>query len=360
MYPATLERNFIPNSTAAVSESVMVTGRSSGPQTEQGHITGGGSRLSDTDLTDVPRVAVIAADCAVDTAFAAAENCPIDAPAAIATDDGTSKFPLSLDKATVAPPVNAFLLRVRVHVVLAPDCTVAPSQARLDKTGGATTVSTAFAEPPFAAALRTALLSVADDTIEATKPPAAEPAGTTTDSGTETTGSLEDSVTATPPAGAMALSVTVQLAVAGATTLAGAHDNWVGTTGGGGTTTSAPVPVRLAATPVAEAAAALNETGRSAPCDVKVNEAIATTPSAIGFAFIPLATQATEPEAEWHFTVFPAVVAEPPARTETKEKSPGAKPRFHWTAAGPPPPVKRRANETVLPGADAAGSNVRF
>jgi hypothetical protein len=156
------------------------------------------------------------------TVPAVAVNVVVEEPEATETPAGTGRtVPLLLVRVT-ANALVAALLRVTVQVVVCPDCTVAGEQASVLSTTGAARVNEKVRDPPFAAAVTTAVSSVVTaDAVTVKAAVVAEAATVTFAAESVALTLLLDRATDTPPAGAAADSVTVQLAVPGAFTVAG-------------------------------------------------------------------------------------------------------------------------------------------
>jgi len=171
-----------------------------------------------------PSDAVSVTVCDVLTAPAVAVNVAEVADAATATDAGVvSAVLLSVVSATLLPPVGAGCVRVTVHVVEAPDTTLAGLHESVDTEGlGVTAIVVVVLPRSVAVSVTTwgAWIEpvVTENVVELVV------AGTVTDPGTGTAVALSDaSATMLPPAGAGWVSVTVQVLVAPAITLAGAQ-----------------------------------------------------------------------------------------------------------------------------------------
>jgi hypothetical protein len=144
-----------------------------------------------------------------------------EAPAEIDTLAGTgSAVALLLDRATGNPAVAA-LFSVTVQVVAWPESSVVGEHARVLSTTGAGRVSVKFLDPPLAEAVTRAVSSTVTEAGVAVKAAVVAEAATVTDAGRVTLALPLARATATPPAGAAADSVTVQLEVPGAVTVEG-------------------------------------------------------------------------------------------------------------------------------------------
>ena len=153
------------------------------------------------------------------------------AAAATVTDAGTVALALLLDRATVAPPVGAAALRVTVQLdvpALVKD--VGVQLTPLTRTC-ASTVTAAVRLTPLAVAVTVAFWAVAGVPPVAVKVVLVAPAATVAEAGTLRAALLLDSVTICPPAAATLLSVTVQVDVAPAASVAGLQETDAGATG---------------------------------------------------------------------------------------------------------------------------------
>ena len=172
-------------------------------------------------------------------------------PAGTVREAGKASAELLEFSATAEPPDGAGRFRMTVHVV-------EPPGARLEglhptevvSTAGADTVgvSVTFAvrETPFKVAVTVALWLVATEAAAAAKLIELDPAGTVTRAGTVRLPALLVRITVVPPAGAAALSVTVQFALPGVTMETGLHPSELRLTTG---VTVMLFPVPLTATP---------------------------------------------------------------------------------------------------------------
>jgi hypothetical protein len=138
------------------------------------------------------------------------------------------------------------------------------------------------------------------------------PEATVTDAGTVSEALLLASVTMEPPAGAVCVSVTVQVEICPPFRLLGAH---VIDERAAGTVTIPPAVVNEGSPePVASTPTAFDM-----PIDAvvalvaRVSWTLATTPAVIAFVFKPAARHVNKPGAEAHESVFPAAVAAGPA-----------------------------------------------
>jgi len=96
-----------------------------------------------------PSVAVTVTDCGVATEPAVAANVVKLAPAGTVMVGGIGNAPaLSDARVTMLPPAGAGCVRVIVHVVAAPDVTLAGAQTSADTLGSGVTVTVAVALPP--------------------------------------------------------------------------------------------------------------------------------------------------------------------------------------------------------------------
>ena len=161
----------------------------------------------------------------VETVPAVAVNAAVVPPAATVTEAGTLRKVLSSETETGRPPVGAALFRVTVQVAVAPDSTLAGEQVSVDGTAGATRVSEALAVLPLRLEVTSAVLLVVTVDAEAVKVAVKAPAATLIDAGVVTKVLLSESVTATPPAGAAAFRVIVQVALPAPVIEEGLQDN---------------------------------------------------------------------------------------------------------------------------------------
>ena len=134
-------------------------------------------------------------------------------------------------------------MRVTVQIVVVPDKTATGEQLNADGRIGATRLRVAPVVVPFRLAVSAAVLSVVTVDTEAAKLVLDAPAATVTDTGVETNALLSVRATTTPPTGADAFRVTVQVAVALPVTADGVQISEDNPTGGieAGTVTRPPV-----------------------------------------------------------------------------------------------------------------------
>lgn len=153
---------------------------------------------------------------------AVAVKVAIEEPAGTETPAGTGRaVPLLLARAT-AKALGVTLLRVAVQVVVCPGSTVAGAQASVLKTTGAARANENVRDPPFASAVTTAVSSEVTADAVTVKAAVVAEAGTVTFAADNVALTLLlNRATETPPPGAAADRVTVQLAVPGAFTVAG-------------------------------------------------------------------------------------------------------------------------------------------
>ena len=141
----------------------------------------------------------------------------VDEPAGTETLAGTGSAVALLLERVTGNALEADLLRVTVQVAVCPDSMVPGAQVRVLRTTGAASVNEKVLDPPFAAAVRIAVSSVVtDDAVTVKAAVVAEAATVTFGADNVALALLLDRVTDTPPAGAAADRVTVQLAVPGA------------------------------------------------------------------------------------------------------------------------------------------------
>ena len=149
--------------------------------------------------------------------LAVAVNVAVDEPAGTETLAGIASASLSLLARFTANSLNAASFRVTVQVVVCPGSTVAGVQDSVLSTAGAANVNEKVRDPPLAVALTTAVSSVVTaDAVTVKAALVAEEATVTFAVDSIALALLLDSATDTPPDGAAAESVTVQLAVPGA------------------------------------------------------------------------------------------------------------------------------------------------
>jgi hypothetical protein len=117
------------------------------------------------------------------------------APAATATDPGIVNSVLLSDNITVLPADGATWFRVTVHVVAAPELTVAGLQAKLDTRVGAIRLTVVVCKEPFNVALILALWFVLNAPTVPMKAAELAPTATVTDEGINIRALLSDSGT---------------------------------------------------------------------------------------------------------------------------------------------------------------------
>jgi hypothetical protein len=78
------------------------------------------------------------------------------APAATVREAGTGRAALLLDSVTAEPPVGATTDKLRVHVDVEPDTTLAGEHCRVETVGSGVTVTAVVAVLPFSAAVTVA------------------------------------------------------------------------------------------------------------------------------------------------------------------------------------------------------------
>jgi hypothetical protein len=173
------------------------------------------------------------------------------------TDAGTSAVVLFEPSVTVLPPAGAAWFKVTVHVVVAPETTLAGLQTSQDTaTGGGVTVTVAVVLPLSVAVTVTVWVVAVTVWVVATEPAVVvnvvdvDVAGTVTDAGTGSAAVLlEPSVTVLPPAGAAGFRVTVHVVALPEVRLAGLQTSEETVGGGGATVTVAVVlPLSVAVT----------------------------------------------------------------------------------------------------------------
>jgi hypothetical protein len=226
----------------------------------------------------------------------------------------------------VVPPAGALLDILTVHTVavlgerleashcseLVPAVVVAGASA-----------TEALAEEPFQVAVTPAVCAAAMFPAVAVKVAEAAPAAIVTLAGTVRLVEFDCRVTAAPPAGAPALSVTVQVAEAAGPSVAGLQESEVTVTGGAGgagvTVMLPPLAVTVNPAPVTEAPTApLTPTAAVDALWLNVKVATATTPLPMVFKFGPQATQTYVPALPCAQDMdLPPAVADAPAVTVT-------------------------------------------
>jgi hypothetical protein len=197
---------------------------------------------------------------------------------------------------TEDPPDGAGRFRITVHVVEPPGATLEGLHAtEVASTAGAArggvNVKFAVRELTPKVAVMLAPWFVVTKAAAAVKLVEVDPAATVTEAGTVRPPVLLLSATVVPPAGAAALSVTVQFALPGVTMEAGLHPSELRLTAGV-TVMLLPVPLMLRLTPLGSTPS-VPATPIFVVPDASVREilAVATTPSPIAVAFTPDARQ---------------------------------------------------------------------
>jgi len=130
------------------------------------------------------------------------------------TDAGRVSALLLPESAAALPPGGADWFSVTVHMVEAPEFTLAGLQARPVTSMGATRVKEAVWEEPFKVAVTVALWVVGRVPAMAVKVAVVAPTLTLTEAGMLSSALLFDSATVVPPVGAAWFSVTVQVVAA--------------------------------------------------------------------------------------------------------------------------------------------------
>ncbi|MBI1791167.1 MAG: hypothetical protein HYR60_26865 [Acidobacteria bacterium] len=161
-----------------------------------------------------PAVAVTVTVWSADGLPAVAVKLAVVEPEATVTEAGTASAALLLDRLTANPPPPAVLVRVTVQLAAAAEATLA-GQFTEDSCTGAVLVSEKVRVMPLMVAVRVAEVSTATAAAVAVKVALVAAAATVTEAGTVTLALLDESETVIPPANAPALSVTVQVEVAG-------------------------------------------------------------------------------------------------------------------------------------------------
>jgi hypothetical protein len=156
--------------------------------------------------------------------LAVAANVAVDEPAGTDTLAGIASANLSLLARATENSLEGALFRVTVQVVVSPGSTASGEQVSVLSTAGAASVNEKVRDPPFAAAVTTAVSSaVTTDAVTVKAAVVAVAATVTLAAESAALALLLDRATDTPPTGAAADSVTVQLAVPGAFTVSGVH-----------------------------------------------------------------------------------------------------------------------------------------
>jgi hypothetical protein len=174
-------------------------------------------------------------------------------------------------------------------------------------------------------------------------------AATVTDDGVVSAELLSDMLTAVPPLGAAAESVTVQVEAAPDAKLVGVH--WSAETAGSEPTVP-PLPETIRFEPFPMLPHTLFiEIVPPALAGATVAVTTATTPVLMLLLFIPLATQVMEPVPELQLRVLPAAVSAGPAAALTALMPAGYESVHSRPAGALLPPAKERFRETEPPGA---------
>ena len=180
------------------------------------------------------------------TVAAVAVKVAVEAPEGTETLDWTGRAVALLLARVTGKALVAALFRVTVQVVDCPESTVAGEQASVLSTTGADKVSEKVRDPLLAAAVITAVSSVVTEAaVTVNAAVVAEAVTVTLAAASVALALLLDRATETPPAGAAAESVTEQLAVPGALTVAGVQVRVL--TDGSGPTATAEVLLTPAA-----------------------------------------------------------------------------------------------------------------
>lgn len=161
------------------------------------------------------------------------ENWALVDPAGMSTDDGADSLPLL--SAIVTPPLGAGFTRVTAHLSEVCDSNVAELHARPARAGagggggggGGASVIEKLWEVPFRLATRNAVVAALTVDAFTVNPALGEPAAMVTDDGIVMlpTAAPSPVVTVNPPAGAGTDALTVQVALPGVVTVAGAQVN---------------------------------------------------------------------------------------------------------------------------------------
>jgi len=159
---------------------------------------------------------------------------PVVAAAATVTLTGTVRLALLLLRVTTEPPVGAAPLSVTVQALVpGPVSAAGLHDSRLAMTLiGALRLMAELALAPLAAAVRVAVESLGIVPAVAEKVVVVAPAAIVVEAGVVSSGLFEEMLTETPPAGAAALAVTVQLLTAPEFSVVGVQTNAVTLTSG--------------------------------------------------------------------------------------------------------------------------------
>ena len=286
-------------------------------------------------------MAVLPFNPAVNVAVTAVAVLPAEAvnvarvcPAATITLEGTVTVALLLDSETVVPPAGEVPLIVTVQVADPGPVTVAGVQLRLTTCScccAGDTLNPVVAVLPFNPAVNVALTALAVLPAEAVNVAKVCPAATITLEGTVTVALLLDSETVVPPAGAVPLSVTVQLAVPGPVTVPGVQLSELTARGELGSVMVPPDPFVGIEFPAAfeverpESERENEFVAEGAIC--KLMEA--KLPLATTVVFRPKTRQVIEPDALEHESDLPAVAAELPTNPLAEATLPAGKLSVH-------------------------------
>jgi hypothetical protein len=157
---------------------------------------------------------------------------PVVAAAATVMLAGTVKLALLLLKPTTTPPERAGPLRVTVQALAPGPVKEAGAQLRLLTVTGASRVNVELAEPPLAEAVKVPVELLAIVPAVAVKAALVTPAAMMSEAGAVSSALLEETVTESPPVGAAALAVTVQMLLAPDDSDVGVQASAVTVTGG--------------------------------------------------------------------------------------------------------------------------------
>lgn len=157
-------------------------------------------------------------------------NVALMLPAGTVTEGGTLTEELLLDNATVTPPAGAGLAKLTVPVNVVPPWTLAGLNETLNHAPAGMMVSAAALLAPSWVAEIVAVTEEPTDVVATVKVAAVFPAPTSTEEGTVAKALSLDNATATPPAGAASLKVTVPVEAAPPNTLDGFSDTDAGVT----------------------------------------------------------------------------------------------------------------------------------
>lgn len=218
-----------------------------------------------------------------------AVNVPVVAPAATATDAGTLNAEIFDERATSAPVAGAAFERVTWQEALLEAGTLAGVHTTFAGRGRVVRVIVDLAEEAARDAVTAPVWSAENDPAVTVKLPLLEPAGIVIAAGAVSAVNVDAIDTEAPPDAAAPLRLTVQDAAPPGARAAGVQESEVTVAGAGAETVSDPgAPEKAIEAPAAEAAATLvTPIEALVAVGASVRLATATTPLAIGVAFIP-------------------------------------------------------------------------